>query len=164
MCQLHDIFLLTYRCPDFTAFIYLLTGESVSENLSVQLPTDILNNRALADDAPNLGADYVSNNADYVGIRISDGDVLAIDDITYFPWDIDGNGLVTPTDSIFVINRLGQSVNSENALADLDGNGLITPTDAIAAINRLGYSINSNVFEWASFLFEHDGLRLLLVS
>ncbi|NBD31953.1 MAG: hypothetical protein GVY17_03005, partial [Cyanobacteria bacterium] len=69
------------------------------------------------------------------------------DDITYFPWDIDGSGQVTPSDAIFVINRLGQTANAENALADFDGSGEITPTDSIAAINRLGYSINSEVIE-----------------
>ena len=140
----------------------LAPGESETVSVDVQLPVDLLNSRALADDLPNLGTDYVSNSFDVVGLVIdstssvdelinsnnmNQGSGIDSDDITYFPWDIDGNGLVTPTDSIFVTNRLGQSVNNENALADFDGIGLITPTDEIAAINRLGYSINRSVFE-----------------
>ena len=48
---------------------------------------------------------------------------------------------VTSSDAIYVINRLGQTVTSENALADFDGNEQITPSDVIAVINRLGYGI-----------------------
>ena len=136
-----DVIVGNHAVKDF------LTGESIEETLSIQLPIDQLNSRALLADAPNLESGYISNNIDYIGILSGDGDVLAIDDITYFPWDIDGSGQVTPSDAIYVINRLGQSVTSDNALADFDGSGVITPSDAIAAINRLGYSINSSVFE-----------------
>lgn len=131
----------TYRISD------LLIGESVSNQLSVDLPLDILNQRSQSEDASNLGVSYVSNNIDYIALRTIDGTLLAVDDVTYFPWDIDSNGTVTATDAIYTINRLGQSVTANNQLADFDGNGQITPTDAIASINRLGYSINPTVFE-----------------
>ena len=140
----------------------LSAGGSVMRSLNLQLPIDVLNRNALAEDAPNLGAGYQSQNRDFLGIVVDAGnDVVEsnetnnqnqgkgidTEDVTYFPWDIDGNGQVTPTDAIFAINRLGQNANGINAKADFDGNGVITPTDAIAAINRLGYAINTSVFE-----------------
>lgn len=93
-----------------------------------------------ADDVTNFDNEYVSSSYDYIGILINSGvesnstlnaaaqKGISTDDITYFPWDIDGNGLVTPTDAIFVINRLGQSTPEADIRADFDGNGLITPT------------------------------------
>jgi RHS repeat-associated protein len=125
----------------------LLIGSSVTDSLTVQLPLDVLNSRAQAETPVSQGSGYVSNNIDYIGLISDTEDVLGIDDITYFPWDIDGSGQVTPSDAIYVINRLGQTTTAENALADFDGSGQITPSDAIAAINRLGYTINSSVTE-----------------
>ncbi|MBE9061109.1 Ig-like domain-containing protein [cf. Phormidesmis sp. LEGE 11477] len=140
----------------------LSVGQVLSQTIDVQLPLGTLNANALAEDATGEGADYVSLNKDFLGLVVDAKGAIAEsnetnnqnqgkgkdqDDITYFPWDIDGNGQVTPTDAIFAINRLGQSVDESNARADFDGNGAITPTDAIAAINRLGYSINSDVIE-----------------
>ncbi|MEN8445844.1 MAG: CARDB domain-containing protein, partial [Cyanobacteria bacterium J06555_13] len=132
----------------------------LTQTVSVQLPVDVLNARAQADDVPNQGAGYISNSLDFLGIQLDPSNEIAevnetnninttkgrgIDDVTYFPWDIDNNGLVTPTDAIFTINRLGQSGPDIDAQADFDGNGLVSPTDAIAAINRVGYSINPEV-------------------
>jgi hypothetical protein len=141
--------------------------EAISDSFAVQLPLSTddltgLNDRALVDDGPGMGDGYVSVNQNYIGIVIDaedsvfetnelnnamQGKGIDMDDITYFPWDIDSSGLVTPTDAIYVINRLGQSTSSDNKLADFDGSGSITPTDAISAINRLGYGINSDVIE-----------------
>ena len=140
----------------------LSVGDSLTRSLNLQLPIDVLNRNALAEDAPNLGTGYQSQNRDFLGIVIdaandvvesneannqNQGKGIDTEDITYFPWDIDSNGQVTPTDAIFVINRLGQNTNTANSRADFDGNGVITPTDAISAINRLGYAINLGVFE-----------------
>jgi RHS repeat-associated protein len=124
----------------------LLAGESITNTLTVQMPVDLLNSRAQAEDPPGQGSGYVSNNVDHLALVTSSGDVLASDDITYFPWDIDGSGQVTPSDAIYVINRLGQATTPENALADFDGSGQITPSDAISVINRLGYAVNPTVF------------------
>lgn len=144
----------------------LAPQQPFSDTLIAQLPltTDTLtglNDRALADDAPGLGNSHISTSYDYLGIVIdanndiaetdelnnsNQGQGIDLDDITYFPWDVDGNGLVTPTDAIYVINRLGQTTTLANQLADFDGSGSITPTDAIATINRLGYTINNDVF------------------
>lgn len=127
----------------------LVTGEPISQRFTVQLPKDVLNSRAQREDAANQGSGYISQNVDYVALVDAEDTVLAIDDVTYFPWDINGNGTVTPTDAIFVVNRLGQGQGQplSDPIADFDGGGVITPTDAIAAINRLGYRINSSVFE-----------------
>ena len=137
----------------------LASGGEIEQSISVQLSRELLNSRAQADDITGLGNEYVSGSYDYLGILINpDSESNAIpdvafqkgistDDITYFPWDIDGNGLVTPTDAIFAINRLGQSTPNADIRADFDGNGLITPTDAISSINRLGYGINQRVLD-----------------
>jgi RHS repeat-associated protein len=124
----------------------LLVGEVMSDGLTVQLPVDLLNSRAQAEDTPGQGSSYVSQNVDYLGLVTRTGELLATRNITYFPWDIDGSGQVTPSDAIYVINRLGQTTTPENALADFDGSGQITPSDAIAAINRLGYAVNPTIF------------------
>ena len=140
----------------------LTSGQKSTQTKTVQLSRDLLNSRAQVDDLTGLGSDHVSASYDYLGIVIDpsnqldddiapddalQGEGINKDDITYFPWDIDGNGLITPTDTIFVINRLGRSTPAADIKADFDGNGVITPTDAISSINRLGYSINPNVFE-----------------
>ncbi len=133
------------------------TGERVTQTVQLQLPIALLNNRAQNDDLTGLGPDYISDSLDYLGLVIDSNNVITevdetnnanqgkgldVDEITYFPWDIDGNGTVAPTDAIFIINRLGQSVPSADPRADLDGDGQVAPTDAISAINRLGYKIN----------------------
>jgi hypothetical protein len=140
----------------------LAAGDILTGTLDIQLPVANLNANALAEDPAGQGSDYISNNVDYVGLvvdsmnvvsefselnNINQGKGIDKDDITYFPWDIDGSGQVTPSDAIYVINRLGQTTTAENALADFDGSGQITPSDAISAINRLGYSLNTNVIE-----------------
>lgn len=143
----------------------LASGDSTNRQVSLQLPVDVLNTRALADDLPGLGTGHVSTSFDYVGIIVdaastvdesdesnNDGQGKGVDsdDITYFPWDVDGGGTVTATDAIFSINRLGQDVPPADARADFNGSGAVTATDAIAAINRLGYLRNDSVIEVAS--------------
>ena len=140
----------------------LAAGGSMMWTIPIVLPLDILNQRALADDSPDHASGHVSTSSDMLGIMVDAnnavvendegnnidlGKGIAKDDVTYFPWDINANGVVTATDAIFVINRLGQSANDENRAADFDGSGAITPTDAIAAINRLGYLRNESVIE-----------------
>ena len=80
---------------------------------------------------------------DYLGLVVDSGSaVLELDEnnnfnrvqgldkdhITYFPWDIDGNGLVTPTDFVSIVNVLG----GDNAAANLDGDGVVTAENALA--------------------------------
>ncbi len=58
--------------------------------------------------------------------------------INPFPWDINADEIVTPTDVIFIINRLGQAVNNNNQLADVNGDQIINQADAIANSEHLG--------------------------
>ena len=55
--------------------------------------------------------------------NVNQGVGIDKDDVTYFPWDNDGDGNVFPSDAIYVINRLTQTVPPADARADLDGNG-----------------------------------------
>ncbi|NBD31954.1 MAG: hypothetical protein GVY17_03010 [Cyanobacteria bacterium] len=136
----------------------LAAGETLTETVALQLPVDLLNSRAQADDPPELGAETVSTSSDFLGIVIDSGNEIAeadetnnlgnekglgIDDITYFPWDIDGSGIVTSSDAIFVINRLGESVPPADARADLDGNGLIISYSG----DNLAQAINSGTLD-----------------
>ncbi|MAG17448.1 MAG: hypothetical protein CMJ21_05200 [Phycisphaerae bacterium] len=144
------------------SFTELAAGASVSRTVSsLQLPIAELFGRAINDD-PSGGGSNTSTSFDYIGLLIDSGGVIIEsnennnanqgkgsdgDDITFFVWDIDGNGTVTATDAIFVINRLGLNATGANAGADLNGNGVISATDAIAVINRLGLERNDSVIE-----------------
>ena len=151
-----DELIITVNIPD------LDPGEFFTDTIAIQLPLATLNARALADDPPGLGGNHQSTSFDMLGIIVDAGDDNAEsneannldqgngidkDDVTYFPWDIDGNGVITPTDAIFFINRLGQNVPPADGRADPDGSGDVTPTDAIAAINRLTYLRNDGVID-----------------
>ncbi len=129
-----------------------------SETVSVALDVPTLFNRALNDDLPGSTSGAVSTSGDWIGMIIhgngvgefneqnnrDQGKGIDKDDFTFFPWDLNpADGEVTPTDAIFVINRLGRS----DTAADLDASGAVTPTDAISVINRLGRLINSDVIE-----------------
>ena len=73
------------------------------------------------------------------------GDYFAIDNVILTPnqtvtlGDVNGDGLINPTDATVLINALlnenFSAVNQDNA--DMDGNGLINITDAIQLINML---------------------------
>ncbi len=124
-----------------------LTGAEVAVSIHV----DLLYNQAILEDPAGEGIGYQSNNLDYLGIIINfDEDInesnqennLAQGDITYFPWDVNRSGIVTPTDFIFILNRLGQNVTEENRFADLNGDGSISEIDALSVSDRFGYLIN----------------------
>ena len=131
----------------------------------MQLDIGELHARALRDAPVGQSPGFVSRESDIIAVVIDPNDFIAEsdesnnhsqglgvdwDDLTYFPWDNDRNGVISPTDAIFVNNRIGLSpaacLLSSNpncdALADSDGNGFVTPTDALRVINRLGYAIH----------------------
>ncbi len=138
-------------------------GESLQQYLDIQLPINLLETRVNIEDPLNQGAGYVSRHTDYLGVVIdpdqllnnevnrdnnsNQGKGIDLDDITYFPWDLDNDGFVTSLDAMSVINILGQTVSPSNERADFDGDGFITSIDTISIINRLGYSINNSVIE-----------------
>jgi hypothetical protein len=140
----------------------LPAGEAATGTLVLDLPRDVLNDWAEADDPPGGGAGYQCTNVEWIGLVLDPDDLIeetdednnigqekgtGKDHVTYFPWDIDHSAVVTPTDAIFAINRLGDSGPEMDGRADFDGNGVVTPTDAIAVINRLGYEMNTDVVE-----------------
>ena len=109
----------------------------------------MLYNRAIIEDPAGQGIGYQSNNLDYLGI-IVDFDQEINERMKkiiwprgyYFPWDVNQSGIVTPTDFIFIVNRLGENVTEENKFADLNGDGLISGADALSVSDRFGYLIN----------------------
>lgn len=135
-------------------------GDTLVGEVGVSLDVPSLYNNAIIEDPINQGVGYVSNNTDYLGIIINYGAVISEgneenntsqDDITYFPWDLNDDGVVTPTDFVSVVNNLVQSVTDNNRFADLNGDGSITSVDALGVgestaplRERLGYLINED--------------------
>lgn len=77
-------------------------------------------------------------------IGVTPSDVVALGTITDsdpINPDVNGDGLVTPADAIFVINRIGEPLDAANATADVDGDGEITNDDALKVIMRLGETL-----------------------
>ncbi|MEO1441798.1 MAG: Ig-like domain-containing protein [Chloroflexota bacterium] len=53
--------------------------------------------------------------------------------------DVDNDGVISPADAIFVINRIDLNPNAnDNGLADIDENGVINAADAAIVINAIG--------------------------
>ncbi len=139
-------------------------GSSIETEVPLSLDRMALFARAITEDPPQSSGAPVSTSVDYIGIIVDKTDQAAesdesnnanvgqgfdSDDITFFPWDVNPvDGSVTPTDAMFVINRLGTTPVGVIS-GDLDANGEITPTDAISVINRIGYTINPGVDETA---------------
>lgn len=75
------------------------------------------------------------------------------DDFTYFPYDIaaddGGDRAVTPTDVTFVLNRLGEPLDTSDThpYADINADGVIDENDVEAVAAMLGTEPNPAVFE-----------------
>ncbi|MEL6603647.1 MAG: hypothetical protein AAFP20_10540 [Cyanobacteria bacterium J06614_10] len=134
--------------------------ELLTQKVSVRLPNDVLSERALTENMPNKGLGYVSTGTDFLGVHIDPRNKLpetneannlnaakgvGLDDVTYFPWDVDNNGRVTLRDAVYTLSRLGMPTNSRNQITDFDRDNLISSSDAIAIFNRLGYRINPTI-------------------
>lgn len=52
--------------------------------------------------------------------------------------DLDEDGTISPTDAIFVVNRVGQVKNTLNGLADVNKDGTINQADAQIILDNLG--------------------------
>jgi len=132
-------------------------GEEVEERIEIILPRDTLLTEAESEDAAGEEVGYISRNLDYLGLVIDPANaILEVDEnnnfnraqgldkdhITYFPWDLDENGLVTPIDFVTVVNNLG----GNNSAVDLNGDGVVTASDALAVGDRLGYARDEQVF------------------
>ncbi|MEL7332834.1 MAG: CARDB domain-containing protein, partial [Cyanobacteria bacterium J06560_2] len=138
----------------------LNAGGKLSRSLNVALPLDELNGSAIKEDRPNRGGNYVSRNRDYLGVvidannqvsesnernNVSQKEGVGKDGITYFPWDINGDGRVTGNDVNFVKSRLGRTGSGADPRADFDGDRKITDIDLAAISDRVGYRINPKV-------------------
>ena len=143
----NDIVLETISYDD------LGVGDTLVGEVVVSLDVPSLYNNAITEDTINQGVGYVSNNIDYLGIIVDSGAVInegnegnnvSQEDMTYFPWDLNNDGVVTPTDFVSIVNNLGQSITDNNRFADLNGDDLITSVDALGVGERLGYLINED--------------------
>jgi predicted outer membrane repeat protein len=96
--------------------------ETLLELDDIELPKPILYENALNEDPSGQGAGTVSVHRDYVCVLISSGADLtstAFDDVTYFPWDVVPDDQILPDDALAVINALGTA--NENADFDGNG-------------------------------------------
>ncbi len=139
---------------------------SVSETVDLEIDLGVLIDHALASDPAGPVAGQQSAGVDFLGLRIDVDDRIVefnesnnnnlgrgvdTDDITFFPWDVNPvDGVVTPTDAIFVINRLGELSPPAAPVADTNGDGAVTPIDAVRVVNRIGLVINAGVVEASS--------------
>ncbi len=109
-----------------------------------------------AANADQTGPDSISQEVAYLCVGFTDainseglllnaesGKLRVADDITYFPWDANSDGAITPVDAIGAINAL----NTANSNYDFDGNGIVTPNEAISTLLRLGELRNGAVME-----------------
>jgi hypothetical protein len=53
------------------------------------------------------------------------------------PFDLSGDGLVSPLDALLIINRLNQPGAADDFRFDVNGDGELSPLDALLVINRL---------------------------
>ncbi len=129
-----------------------ITNEETSlQSLTTMLDTLPLLATALAQDTPNPSPGAVSTTTAYLCLdvrpldRSEDPDEpnYQIDDITFFPWDLNNDGVVTPQDGVTVINRIG----SEDLEMDINNDGVIDQNDAELILERLGYVRNAAVEE-----------------
>ncbi|MEZ6125032.1 MAG: peptidoglycan DD-metalloendopeptidase family protein [Planctomycetaceae bacterium] len=133
----------------------LNAGASVNRTLSLQLDRVLLFANAIAADAPGLPVNTLSASVSYLFLVLDvTGQVAETDesnnsgqglhkdsdDVTYFPWDRNGDGVVQPLDALPVI----QSIASSDAASDFDGDGVVTPLEALSSIQRIGYVRNAS--------------------
>ncbi|MEM6529566.1 MAG: hypothetical protein AAF653_14810 [Chloroflexota bacterium] len=51
---------------------------------------------------------------------------------------MDANGIITPADVVYVLNRIGDPLDASNVRADVDQNGVINQADVDAISDRIG--------------------------
>ncbi len=136
----------------------LAMGASDTRTVSLQLDQAVLFNQALAANPIGQGVGFMSSEELTLGLVIDPGHVITEtnennnfnqgqgideDNITYFPWDLDGSGQVEPLDALFAIQQVGTS----HPDVDFDGNGTVTSQEALSAVQRIGYMRNEAVVE-----------------
>ncbi|MEZ6123669.1 MAG: GEVED domain-containing protein [Planctomycetaceae bacterium] len=137
-------------------FVGLAAGADVSRTISVQLDAATLFAYAATQTAAGLSVGTVSSETSWLLLVIDTqnevteiseannsnrGHLIDGDDITYFPWDGNGNGVIEPQEALAAIHAIG--LNSP--ASDFDGNGVVTPLEALSSIQRIGYQVNNAV-------------------
>ena len=136
------------------SFSGLDIGEIESRHLDLQLDRNLLNDHAEASDPAGSAVGTMSTDVSYLFLVIDTQNAVTesneqnnsghqflsdFEDISLFPWDYDGNGVVTPMDAL----ATWRSVGTGDARADFDGNGQATMPEAEAVRQRIGYRWNS---------------------
>lgn len=137
------------------SFNSLAVNEVLDQTVSLTLPRDILFAQALVDDpiggttsANILHLGLVVDNDNWVAEsnetnNSNNGLAIDYDDFTYFPWDTNSDGVVTPVDVIYVVNRINQEVT----LGDVNGDGLLDNEDIMVIMDYLGYERNTSIVD-----------------
>ena len=138
------------------AFAGLAAGVSSSRTITIQLDKAALYAHAVVSGPAGLPVGTVSPEASHLFFVVDVNDSVAeisesnnsgvghlvdTDDITYFPWDKNGNGTVEPLEALSSI----QAIGTADAAGDFDGNGVVTPLEALSSIQRVGYVRNNSV-------------------
>ncbi|MEZ6121880.1 MAG: hypothetical protein R3C49_01750 [Planctomycetaceae bacterium] len=131
---------------------------SANRTISVQLNQSALFQHSVAANPVGSGVGSVSAEVSYLFLVVDalnevaegsesnnsgQGAQIDSDDVTYFPWDQNGNGTVEPLEALSTI----QAIGTPNFAKDFDGNGIVTPLEALSVIQRIGYQRNQNVDE-----------------
>ena len=125
-------------------------GASETRTVSVQLDQALLFDHAIASAPAGQGIGTVSIDSSRLFLIVDvdnivneknennnsgQGHLIDSDDITYFPWDKNSNGIVEPLEALSSI----QAIGTDDAASDFDGNGIVSPLEALSALQRIGY-------------------------
>lgn len=136
----------------------IATGAYNTGTMHLQLDRAALYSHAVASDpaGQGIGTTSTDNSRLFLVIDIDNAvaesneannsqqsQLIDSDDITYFPWDKNGNGVVEPLEVLTSI----QAIGTDDAASDFDGNGIVSPLEALSALQRIGYIRNAGVVQ-----------------
>lgn len=135
------------------SFSALAAGDTVSRTVTAKLDKSALLSHSLAVDPSGGVVGTISQDVSYLFVVVDSADTVvesdetnnaainqgvSSDDVTYFAWDQNGNGVVEPLEALSSVQSVGQS----NPAADLNGDGLVSPFEALSSLQRIGYVRN----------------------
>lgn len=136
----------------------LAVGATAAETVSVELDAAALFMNAANADPFGLQVGAMSTEASYLFLVVDGDDAITeedesnnsgigkltdSDDITYFPSDTDGDGVITPLEVLDAVRVVG----TDSAIADYDRDGLVTALEALYGLQRIGSLANAAVIE-----------------